>query len=146
MWLLQLLLLIAALCQGGNTQEYILQNSFSGPSFFDNFNFWDIGDPTFGYVHYLSRGDAEAAHLINSSAPTAKWGVDYTSGLDPYANLGRMSLRLTSKQTWMHGLFVLDLAHMPHTVCGVWPAFWTLGTGKQWPEAGGSDSTVTDTA
>lgn len=56
------------------------------------------------------------------------------------ANLGRASLRLTSQQSWTHGLFILDLAHMPATACGTWPAFWTLGSGSSnWPAYGEID-------
>ncbi|KAI7578155.1 putative endo-1,3(4)-beta-glucanase, partial [Hortaea werneckii] len=135
----QLLLLFATLHIICNAQDYFLQSNFSGPSFFDNFDFWNKGDPTFGYVHYLSRGDAEAFQLINYSNPnTARWGVDTVKYLDPDANLGRPSLRLSSRQTWLHGLFILDLKHMPANVCGVWPAFWTIGTGT-WPQTGEID-------
>ncbi|RMY05108.1 hypothetical protein D0867_10126 [Hortaea werneckii] len=139
MWLSQSLLLFATLHIICNAQDYFLQGNFSGPSFFDNFDFWNKGDPTFGYVHYLSRGDAEAFQLINySNSNTARWGVDTVKYLDPDANLGRPSLRLSSRQTWSHGLFILDLKHMPANVCGVWPAFWTMGTGI-WPQTGEID-------
>ncbi|KAI7354588.1 putative endo-1,3(4)-beta-glucanase [Hortaea werneckii] len=139
MWTAQLLLLFATLHIICNAQDYFLQSNFAGPSFFDNFDFWNKADPTFGYVHYLSRGDAEAFQLINYSNPnTARWGVDTVKYLDPDANLGRPSIRLSSRQTWLHGLFILDLKHMPANVCGVWPAFWTMGTGI-WPQTGEID-------
>lgn len=126
-------LLIATLC---NAQQYFLESSFSGPSFFENFNFWTAGDPTYGYVHYVDQAVAEQYGMINTTARNSTvWGVDTTQTLDPTANLGRFSIRLTSIQSWTHGLFVLDLEHMPANQCGAWPAFWTLGSGT-WPENG----------
>jgi len=127
-----LVLLLATLC---NAQEYFLQNTFVGTTFFDNFNFWTVGDPTFGYVHYVDQVVAEQYGMINTTNSTASWGVDTTQYLDPTANLGRLSIRLTSVDSWTHGLFILDLAHMPENQCGAWPAFWTLGSGT-WPENG----------
>ena len=35
---------------------------------------------------------------------------------------GRDSVRLISKNQYTHGLFVVDLAHMPGNACGMWPA------------------------
>ena len=94
------------------------------------------GDPTFGYVHYVDQAVANQHGMIHTTASgSAVWGVDTTQYLDPTANLGRLSIRLTSMQSWTHGLFVLDLVHMPANQCGVWPAFWTLGSGT-WPENG----------
>jgi hypothetical protein len=29
---------------------------------------------------------------------------------------------VSSKKTYNHGLFVLDLTHMPGEICGTWPA------------------------
>ncbi|KAK0328260.1 hypothetical protein LTR54_001947 [Friedmanniomyces endolithicus] len=119
-------------------QQYRLQSAFTGPTFFDNFDFWTAGDPTFGYVHYIDRATAEQHGMINSTGNTATWGVDTTQILDPMANLGRLSVRLTSVQSWTHGLFILDLAHMPANECGVWPAWWMLGSGT-WPANGEID-------
>jgi len=116
-------------------QHYRLQSAFTGPAFFDNFDFWTAGDPTIGYVHYVDRATAEQHDMINSTGSTATWGVDTTQILDPMANLGRLSVRLTSVQSWTHGLFILDLAHMPANECGVWPAWWMLGSGT-WPANG----------
>lgn len=118
-------------------QQYKLQASYSGPTFFDNFNFWTSGDPTFGYVHYVDQATAEANGMIKTSNTTVWWGVENQLVLDPNANLGRLSLRLISVQSWTHGLFIVDLQHMPPNQCGVWPAFWTLGTGT-WPQSGKS--------
>jgi hypothetical protein len=44
---------------------------------------------------------------------------------------------LESKQQFTHGLFILDAAHIPGSVCGTWPAFWTLG--DNWPANGEID-------
>ncbi|KAK3075046.1 hypothetical protein LTR53_002017 [Teratosphaeriaceae sp. CCFEE 6253] len=131
------LLLLAALAVA-HAQQYLLQSSFSGLSFFDNFDFWTAGDPTFGYVHYVDQPTAEQNGMIKVTNSSAIWGVDTTQVLDPMANLGRLSVRLTSVQSWTRGLFILDLAHMPANQCGVWPAWWMLGSGT-WPENGEID-------
>jgi beta-glucanase (GH16 family) len=46
-------------------------------------------------------------------------------------------VRLTSKNSYTHGLVILDLAHMPGGVCGTWPAFWMVG--PNWPNSGEID-------
>lgn len=51
----------------------------------------------------------------------------------PNGGPGRPSIRLTSNNNYTHGLFVIDLAHMPFG-CGTWPAFWTFG--PNWPNNG----------
>ena len=43
---------------------------------------------------------------------------------------GRDSIRVSTSKTYQHALVVLDLAHMPGNACGIWPAFWMLGTGS----------------
>lgn len=35
---------------------------------------------------------------------------------------GRQSIRLESKHVYNHGLFILDLEHMPGNACGTWPS------------------------
>jgi beta-glucanase (GH16 family) len=59
-------------------------------------------------------------------------GVDTTHLYDPYG-AGRPSVRITSNNAYTHGLFVLDVNHMPFG-CGTWPAFWTVG--PNWPSHG----------
>jgi hypothetical protein len=55
------------------------------------------------------------------------FGVEHAS---PAPN-GRMSVRLESKQSYNQGLIIADIAHMPGSICGTWPAFWTIG--PDWP-------------
>lgn len=79
-------------------------------------------------VKYVSQSDAQSAGLINTSPEGVYMGVDHTSsaGVD-----GRKSVRLTSKASYNRGLVILDLAHMPASTCGTWPAFWMVG--PNWP-------------
>lgn len=119
-----------------SAQQYALQSMFPGNTFLDHFSFWTSGDPTFGYVHFVDRETAEQHGMITVNANSTAWGVDTTQVLDGNANLGRLSLRLTSLQSWTHGLFILDLQHMPKQQCGTWPAFWSTGADVQWPRGG----------
>ena len=62
-------------------------------------------------------------------------GVDTTSVA---SGRGRNSVRITSKKSYNAGsLIILDLSHMPGSVCGTWPAFWTVG--PSWPNNGEID-------
>lgn len=76
--------------------------------------------------------------MINITNTSVSFGVETKQMLNPAANLGRLSLRLVTLQSWTHGLFILDLAHMPSNTCGVWPALWMLGSGL-WPLNGEID-------
>ncbi|KAL6235639.1 hypothetical protein BDW75DRAFT_250711 [Aspergillus navahoensis] len=90
---------------------YVLQDDYSPDVFFDMFTF---------YTGLISTGSS------------VYMGVDHTN----IASSGRQSVRLSSTQTYHHGLFIIDLAHMP-TGCGTWPAFWILG--PDWPNGGEID-------
>lgn len=91
-------------------------------------------DPTHGYVNYVDQGTAQNQGLIGQRDGTTYMGVDYTNVAN---GRGRNSVRLTSKNTYTHGLIVLDLQHMPGGQCGAWPAFWTFG--PDWPRGGEID-------
>ena len=75
--------------------------------------------------------EEKARNTYNLIKGNAKWGVETTKQYDD----GRPSIRLESKNSYTHGLFVADIQHMPDSICGVWPAFWTLGSGT-WPYNG----------
>lgn len=129
--------------------QYTRDAYWYGSSFFDNFDFvtseqyknssLNRSDPTNGFVNYVDERTALDSGLIQfGEFGTPSWGVDtvhnYTLGRD----WGRPSIRLESKRNWTHGLFMADIAHMPGQSCGVWPAFWTLGSGA-WPYNGEID-------
>jgi len=118
--------------------SYSLQDEYSGASFWNNFDFFSGGDPTEGWVDYVSYDTAVSNGLIaNPDTPT--WGVDSSTVLDPAGSTLRSSIRMTSKATWTHGLFIADIAHMPSSTCGVWPSWWTFGQSGTWPNSGEID-------
>jgi hypothetical protein len=55
------LLLAAASTEGG----YVLSHDYSGPNFFDHFDFWSYDDPTHGYVDYVTQQQAQGAFHSN---------------------------------------------------------------------------------
>lgn len=71
---------------------------------------------------YLDRSSALTAGLVSSSpGRPAYMGVDYLSTVSAKSK-GRPSVRITTQKSWTHGLFIADIAHMPGSICGVWPA------------------------
>jgi len=117
----------------GVNGAYQLAANYEGTSFFDGWTFWNTGDPTHGYVNYLSKAAAQQAGLINATASSVYIGSDYKNVA---SGSGRSSVRLTSTQVYTYGLFIMDLSHMP-TGCGTWPAWWTVG--PNWPSGGEID-------
>ncbi|PNY28772.1 endo-1,3(4)-beta-glucanase [Tolypocladium capitatum] len=118
---------------------YSLVTSYAGESLLSGFNWFDGRDPSNGYVAYQSRNNAEAMGLfsVDESTGVVRLGVDHTHtyGL----NEGRPSIRLESKEAYNEGLFIADFLHMPPSQCGLWPAFWSYGTGTTWPNGGEVD-------
>ena len=72
--------------------------------------------------------------MLGMQGGAVTWGVDHSNTA---SGRGRNSVRLTSKASYTHGLVVLDVAHMPGSICGTWPAFWM--TGPNWPNSGEID-------
>lgn len=74
--------LSVALCSV--SAQYVLQSDFSGPTFFDAFDFNTPWDPTFGFVHYVDRPTAESHGMIGAPATgPVTFGVEHTQILDP---------------------------------------------------------------
>jgi hypothetical protein len=77
-----------------------------------------------GLYSFFNNYDSGCLATINCQQKMNKW---------PRNGPGRPAVRLISDNTYTHGLFVLDLSHMPYG-CGTWPAFWLLG--PDWPTNG----------
>ncbi|KAF4126622.1 WSC domain [Geosmithia morbida] len=116
---------------------YSLSTSYVGESLLSGFNWFDRADPSNGFVSYQNRQSAEEMGLVSVDTTTnaTRLGVDHTN---TYAlDQGRPSIRLESKETYDHGLFIADFSHMPPSQCGLWPAFWAYGA--DWPRGGELD-------
>lgn len=112
---------------------YVLQDNYTPNNFFSMFDFFTAPDPTNGFVKYVDQATAQRSGLIKTAAGSVYMGVDSTN-VTPG---GRPSVRITSKKSYNTGLIILDLAHMPASICGTWPAFWTVG--PNWPQSGEID-------
>lgn len=120
---------LAVACASTALATYVLEDDYSGPDFFDSFNFITNDWGSQGYVNYLDQADAYGSgdqYLIKYDSDTGAnyVGVDYWSTLDS-SSTGRASVRIETPKTYTHGLFIIDLGHMPSSTCGLWPAFWT---------------------
>jgi hypothetical protein len=118
------------------TAGYGLVKSFVGDSLISGFNFISGVDQSHGYVSYQAKDAAKSAGLWDVKNDTVVIRADYEAVTDPKGE-GRMSVRIESEETWTHGLFIGDFAHMPKPACGVWPAFWAYG--DDWPNNGEID-------
>ncbi|RVX67642.1 hypothetical protein B0A52_08171 [Exophiala mesophila] len=116
--------------------------------FFDGFDLHSGSDAANGFVNYQDMRSAldnqltgVFDYIYQYDDNTTKEATDLLYlGVDSrnFTPTGRPSLRLESKETFNQGLFVADIYHMPGG-CGVWPAFWMLGTDGPWPDAGEID-------
>ncbi|KAL8789790.1 MAG: hypothetical protein Q9195_006682 [Heterodermia aff. obscurata] len=119
------------------TSAYTPLDTYNSTNFFSAFTFFTAPDPTNGAVTYVDLPTAATSTLI-ATAPLASNAIYLSLDSTTPSTPKRNSVRLNSLKTYNTGLFILDLAHMP-TGCGVWPAFWLLGTGATWPTNGEID-------
>jgi hypothetical protein len=118
---------------------HLVQDYLSSPSnFFSGFNFYIGEDPTNGTVDYLSESAAAESKLIGYNHESILLAADAETRLPFSSSVGRKSIRIEGKQNYTHGLFIADIAHVP-SGCGLWPAFWLLGAGDDWPSTGEID-------
>jgi hypothetical protein len=69
--MLGLMLVLASLCATGVESAYVLEDTYSGTTFFDNFDFIIDDDPTPDtYVNYVDRSTAQGTHALLSTSPT----------------------------------------------------------------------------
>ncbi|KAF3047725.1 hypothetical protein E8E12_011532 [Didymella heteroderae] len=134
---------LPALAAAQLSDTYHLSEDLSYTNFFPAFTFFSGPDPTQGFVQYQNAASAIRKNLIGYLTDTQSvlLGVDHTSQ-DP---AGRASVRLESRKGWNAGLLVADIRHMPASTCGVWPAYWLVGSDAAldgnitWPDAGEID-------
>ncbi|KAL3459292.1 concanavalin A-like lectin/glucanase domain-containing protein [Aspergillus heterothallicus] len=119
------------------TGTYKLATSWEGENILDHFDFFDRADPTNGYVTYVNQSYAENSGLAKITDTGSLYlGVDYDTVLSP-SGPGRESVRIESNEYFDQGLYLVDIQHMPGSICGTWPAFWTVG--PNWPYDGEID-------
>ncbi|KAH9475198.1 putative glycosidase C21B10.07 [Psilocybe cubensis] len=110
---------------------WLPQDTYAGQTFFDEWDFFDVDDPT----HYVNKSTAQEMGLFwVADNGTVFMKADDTSVL-PF-NASRASIRITSQKIYTTGLFILDLNRAPWG-CAIWPAFWTFG--NPWPHVGEID-------
>ncbi|KAL8933686.1 MAG: hypothetical protein Q9211_005640 [Gyalolechia sp. 1 TL-2023] len=118
---------------------YNLTDSYTPSNWFDSFVFFDQKDPTNGFVQYRGLASAAKSGLIaidgSGDDAAVYMGVDHTTK-DP---AGRASVRISSKKSYNHGLFIFDIEHNPGSICGTWPAAWLLSDSGKWPIGGEID-------
>lgn len=73
------------------------------------------------WYRYVDAVTARNTGLISNYAKSTYVGVDHTNVFSA-TGPGRPSVRIQSKKSYNHGLFIADIAHMPGGVCGTWPA------------------------
>ncbi|XDG07103.1 hypothetical protein ABKA04_006718 [Annulohypoxylon sp. FPYF3050] len=122
------------------TTGYALTNHYGGQGLLDSFSFFTGIDPSHGFVDYQSKEDALDQNLVyvDHDFNNVILGVDSNNTYST-SDKGRPSVRLTSHDTFSHGLFVADFHHMPASTCGTWPAFWAFNNqqnGTDWPTGG----------
>lgn len=78
-------------------------------------------DPTKGFVEYLPRDQAESRGLAKVQGNQVRLAADSTTVYST-SDKGRASIRLEAKDTFDNGLLIADIAHMPGSACGTWPA------------------------
>ncbi|KAJ9112832.1 hypothetical protein QFC20_002160 [Naganishia adeliensis] len=115
-------------------QSYKIAKRYVGQSFADEFDFWTKADPTGGYVNYVSQQTAMEKGMVSYNSSRFTMGVDATNVA---TGRGRDSVRISSKDKFNDGIYILDLQHMP-VGCGTWPAYWTT-TEHHWPKGGEID-------
>ncbi|KAJ5773780.1 MLG1 [Penicillium paradoxum] len=131
-------LMLALLSSPVAAASYSLVENWQGEHFLDYFNFHVGTDPTNGFVNYLDKHSAESAGLVKvTDSGSVYLGVDHVTKLNPNGKKGRDSVRIGSKKYYDKSLVIADLAHMPGSVCGTWPAFWSVG--RNWPGDGEID-------
>ncbi|KAG6810579.1 hypothetical protein H0H92_011279 [Tricholoma furcatifolium] len=128
--------------------SYDMIKDFSGPSFFDDWTFYNNYDNltngdaiqvvTQPYSSFVSASVAASSQLayVDSTTNNAIIKVDNTSTV--VWNDKRNTVRITTNDRYGLGsVWVADMYHMPYG-CSVWPAWWSQA--PDWPTGGEIDT------
>ncbi|KAF2466791.1 uncharacterized protein BDR25DRAFT_395654 [Lindgomyces ingoldianus] len=115
--------------------EYSLVDDLSYKNFFTSFEFYNDPDPSHGFVQYQSIEDAVKNEYIGYLNESIYLGVNYKDQTPE----GRPSIRVESTKHYNQGLLIMDIVHMPDSICGTWPAAWMLSVSETWPNGGEID-------
>ncbi|KAJ1599279.1 hypothetical protein NDA14_005963 [Ustilago hordei] len=111
-------------------------SSIRGNDFFSNFEWFTDKDPTNSLVNYQSQSNAQSQNL---SFVDGDGHFVMAVSTTPVALEGRNSVRITSKQSYSDGVYILNVTHVP-IGCATWPAFWTATENlDSWPIGGEID-------
>lgn len=124
----------AAASKNSSNSGYSCTHTYDSSNFFEAFEFFNADDPTNGFVEYVDADTANSEGLAGFVEGQVYMGVDYKT---KNPSKGRKSVRVTSHDTFTHGLFIADIAHMPGSIPGIWPAYWMFGS--PWPTLGEID-------
>jgi hypothetical protein len=93
---------------------YTLIQDYSGDAFFENFKFFNATDPTNGHVTYQDLASANDTGLAGfMTGGGIEKAIFMTVDSEKVAPDGRGSVRVESQQFFNHGLFMIDIVHMP---------------------------------
>lgn len=116
-----------------HTKMYTLEDSYTTDNIFKEFDYAVSSDPANGFVNFVGPPTASAMKLAGS-LPSVNNSIYLGVERHNKAPHGRSSVRLQSKKSYNHGLFVADISHMPGSICGVWPTLKLEG--PHYPDAG----------
>lgn len=129
-------ILAAATLAQRSFAAYSISTEFAAANVLESFDFFSENDPTNGFVEFTDA-DTAIKNLLVAMDPSRNNSTFIGVNAIHKVDAGRQSVRLTSKSTFNHGLFIADIIHMPGGICGVWPALWLVG--PDWPKGGEID-------
>jgi hypothetical protein len=106
---------------------YVIQDDYNPSNWFQKFQAFTDTDPTHGFVKFVDFASGQQQGIYSNTSTSVRMAAD-SKNVTPG---GRPSIRITSVASYNSGLFIADIAHMPGSICGAWPAFWTVG--PNWP-------------
>eukprot|EP00405_Crypthecodinium_cohnii_P037229 CAMPEP_0206549048 /NCGR_PEP_ID=MMETSP0325_2-20121206/14235_1 /ASSEMBLY_ACC=CAM_ASM_000347 /TAXON_ID=2866 /ORGANISM="Crypthecodinium cohnii, Strain Seligo" /LENGTH=563 /DNA_ID=CAMNT_0054048621 /DNA_START=73 /DNA_END=1768 /DNA_ORIENTATION=+ len=115
-------------------RPYRLKSASEGHGFFDGWDFLRT-DANHGSAEFLSKDDAFRYGVVEAHHDHAILGAGRRSSKYHFK---RHSAKIQSKEAYKYYLVTMKFSHVPYG-CGVWPAFFTLGSGKSWPAGGEVD-------